>query len=368
MADCEEAKSFLLSRHKTPDYHSVASYHSTHLLSHDQAGMSTQHTSSDRNERSRAWDEANTWILRIHSGLMSSQERREFKAWHARSPVHQVQFRDAEQFWRTLDRLDGQVTREKHLTTPDDFVTRRAFPLTSGLTLRSRWPAIAATFLIVTTMLLWSTLPVWLSDYTTATGEQKSVTLADGSIVFMNTHSAFSVNLSERRRSLTLTQGEALFEVAHDTERPFEVTVDGWVVQAIGTTFNIDRHADNMTVTVVEGAVRLFHDSQAWDIPAGYRITYDGRHIVKEPEPVDVLKITGWRTGEFSFTDMPLSMIVEELNRYRPGRIMIATAPLRDLRLSGSVSLNNPDHSLKMLQKVFQFRVTSLTSYLTVIS
>ena len=217
-------------------------------------------------------------------------------------------------------------------------------------------------------MLLWSILTPWSSDYTTATGEQKSVTLADGSTVFLNTHSAFSVNLSEHRRSLTLTQGEAIFKVAHDTERPFEVTVDRWVVRAVGTTFNIDRHTDNMTVTVIEGAVRLFRDDQAWDIPAGYRITYDEHHVVNEPEPVNVLKITGWRTGEFSFTDMPLSMIVEELNRYRPGRIMIATAPLRDLRLSGSVSLNDPDHSLKMLQKVFQFRITPLTSYLTVIS
>jgi len=331
--------------------------------------MSTQHTSSDHSERMRAWDEANTWILRIHSGLMSSQERREFEAWHARSPVHQGQFRDAERFWRALDGLDGQVRREKHPTAPDDFVRHRAFSLPSGLTLRSRWPAIAATVLIITTtILLWSLLTVRSNDYTTGTGEQKSVTLADGSTVLLNTHSAFSANLSEHRRSLTLTQGEALFAVAHDTERPFEVTVDGWIVRAIGTTFNIDRHTDNMTVTVIEGAVRLLRDDQAWDIPAGYRITYDKHHIVNEPEPVNVLKITGWRTGEFSFTDMPLSMIVEELNRYRPGRILIATAPLRDLRLSGSVSLNDPDHSLKMLQKVFQFRVTPLTSYLTVVS
>ncbi|NJN36954.1 MAG: DUF4880 domain-containing protein [Nitrospiraceae bacterium] len=187
----------------------------------DQADMSTQHTSSDHSERARAWDEANTWILRIHSGLMSSQERREFEVWHARSPVHQAQFRDAERFWRTLDGLNGQVSREKHLTTPDVFVTHRALSLTSGLTLRSRWSAVAATFLIIaTTMLLWSILTVRSSDYTTATGEQKSVTLADGSTVFLNTQSAFSVNLSEHRRSLTLIQGEALFEVAHDIERP----------------------------------------------------------------------------------------------------------------------------------------------------
>lgn len=369
MAGCEEAERFPLSRRNTPDYHSVGSFHVPGWLSHDQADMSTQHTSSDHNKHSCVSDEANTWILRVHSGLMSAEEQREFEAWHARSPMHQAQFRDAERFWHALDGLTGQVTREKHESTPVGFATRRVSSLIFGSATRLRWPAIAATFVvIITTMLLWSTLTVWLSDYKTATGEQKSVALADGSTVFLNTHSAFSVNLSERRRSLTLTQGEALFEVAPDAARPFEVTVDGWVVRAVGTTFNIDHHADNMTVTVIEGAVRLLHDDHAWDIPAGYRMTYDEHQILNEPEPADVLKITSWRKGEFSFTDMPLSMIVEELNRYRPGRIVIATTSLRDLRLSGSVSLNDPDQSLKMLKSVHPFRVTPVTSYLTVVS
>ncbi|MBX3331325.1 MAG: FecR family protein [Nitrospira sp.] len=331
--------------------------------------MSTQYTSSDDSERSRAWDEANTWLLRIHSGFMSPMERREFEDWRARSPVHQAQFRDAEQFWHALDGLTSQVLNEKHESTRTDLVTRRASSRTSGLAARLRWPAIAAAFLIVlTTMLFWSTPSVWLSDYKTAPGEQKSVTLSDGSTVFLNTHSAFSVNLSEHRRSLTLTQGEALFEVAHDIERPFEVTVDGWIVQAVGTTFNIDRHAETITVTVIEGAARLLHDNDAWDIPVGYRIAYDEHHIVSELKPVDVLKTTAWRKGEFLFTDMPLGMIVEELNRYRPGRILIAPASLRDLRLSGSVSLNDPDHSLKILQEILPFRVTQLIPYLTIVS
>lgn len=356
-----------MSSNSPPDYHGHVSCRVTDLSSCNQLHMSSEQTSADNSDRSPLWDEANRWVLRIHSGLMSSEEQQEFEAWRAQSPIHQSQFQEAERFWYALDGLAGQVTREKRELTHDHLITPGARPRTAWLP--SRWSAIAATVLVtLTTMLLWSTLMVWLSDYKTTPGEQKLVPLADGSIVILNTNSAFSVNLSERRRSLTLTQGEAIFEVARDTERPFEVTVDGWVVRAIGTTFNIDRHADKMTVTVLEGAVRLLHDSQAWDIPTGYRITYDERHIVNEPEPVDVLKITEWRTGEFSFTDMPLSMIVEELNRYRPGRIIIATASLRDLHLSGSVFLNDPDHSLKMLQKVLQFRVTPLTSYLTVVS
>ncbi|MFY4729554.1 FecR family protein [Nitrospira sp. BLG_2] len=329
--------------------------------------MSAPHSSSDNHELTRVWDEANVWVLRVHSGLLSAEEHREFEAWRARSPLHRLQFQDAERFWHTLDGLTGQVTREKHESPHGHFIPRRAHPLTSVL--RSHWSAIAATFVVVlTATLLWSTLTVWLSDYKTAPGEQKSVSLADGSTVFLNTQSAFSVNLSEQRRSLALTRGEALFEVAHDIERPFEVTVGGWIVRAVGTTFNIDRHADNITVTVVEGAVRLLHDNDVWDIPVGYRIAYDEHHIIGELEPVDILKTIAWRKGEFSFTDMPLSRIVEELNRYRSGKIVIATASLGDLRLSGSLSLEDPIQALKMLQNVFPFQVTQFTSFLTIVS
>ncbi|MGC4097015.1 MAG: FecR family protein [Nitrospira sp.] len=328
--------------------------------------MSTPPTSSGNTERSRARDEANVWVLRMHSGLMSSEQRRAFEVWHARSPVHQEQFRDAERFWDALDGLAGQVTRERHESTHDHSIGRHTF---SRIWQQPLWQSIAATFLVVaTTVLLWSTLTLRLSDYHTAPGEQKSVTLADGSTVFLNTESAFSVKLTEDRRRLTLAQGEALFQVAHDTARPFEVMVDGWAVRAVGTIFNIDRHTDRITITVLEGAVRLQHHNDAWDIPVGYQISYDGDHIASEMEFVDTAKVVAWRNGEFSFTNMPLGAIVEELNRYRSGKIVIATTSLRDLRVSGSISLRDPDQSLTILQKVFPFKTTHLTPYLTIVS
>jgi transmembrane sensor len=327
--------------------------------------MSAPHIPSDNNELTRAWDEANEWMLRLHSGL-TSDERREFEAWHAQSPIHRAQFRDAERFWLALDALTDQVVREEPRAAYGRFVTGRTLPRTLGL--QFRWSAIAAAFLLVfTALFVWPMLTLWLNDYQTASGEQKAVGLADGSTVVLNTFSAFSVNLSEQRRSLTLTQGEALFEVSHDIERPFEVTVDGWIVRAVGTTFNIDRHTNTTTVTVIDGAVRLLHDKDVWDIPVGHRITYDKHHIVGKLEPADVAETIAWRKGEFVFTDMPFGMIVEELNRYRPGRIVIAAPPLRDLRLSGSVALDDPDHSLRMLQQVYPFRIIRLTSYITIV-
>lgn len=89
-------------------------------------------------------------------------------------------------------------------------------------------------------------------------GERATVALTDGSLVHLNTQSALSVTLSSHRRSLSLKQGEALFEVAHDPARPFDVAVNGRVVRAIGTIFNIEHDGHRTIVSVLEGAVRLF--------------------------------------------------------------------------------------------------------------
>lgn len=309
-------------------------------------------------DRNRVREEAHAWLLRLHSGTMSDRDRYEFGVWRVGSPVHDSEFLEAERFWKELDGLAGQVTRRKRESSG----RRRS--------LLHRWPvAIAATLtLVVTGALLWSSVDAWLSDYRTDPGKQASVTLTDGSTIHLNTHSALSVELSDRRRSLILKQGEALFEVAHDATRPFEVTVNGGVVRAIGTVFNIDTRGKRTTVTVVEGMVRVIYKERAHDIPAGHRLRYATDHAPDTVEPANLPQTTAWRTHEFVFDDMPFALIVEELNRYRTVPILIIDPDLRSRRLSGSIRLDDPEQSFKMLQNVLPFRTMRMTPYLTIVS
>jgi transmembrane sensor len=110
---------------------------------------------------------------------------------------------------------------------------------------------------------------VWMKQpdvYTTRAGERRVVTLADGSEVALDSRSEVSVRYSAHARELTLTQGQARFDVAHDIERPFAVTADGHKVIATGTSFNVDLFGPSLLVTLIEGRV-VVSSAPSWINP-----------------------------------------------------------------------------------------------------
>lgn len=304
---------------------------------------------------------------------MSEQERRDFSAWRTRDPEHESQFRQAEHFWQALNGLADQVRRDPASAANPS--PQESLPL-PGLTplkfdhRRRAWGmALAASLLLATLgFSLWPDVEFWLADYHTRPGERTSVPLADGSVVHLNTRSALSVSLSHERRSLSLKQGEALFEVAHDPLRPFEVAVVGGVVRAIGTVFNIDHHGQDTVVSVLDGTVRVTRRDHSIDVHAGSRIIIEDGGRVTQPEPVNLPGVTAWRRHELVFDQMPLQEIVAELNRYRADTVFIVDAHLRTQQLSGSVPLGDPVRSLALLQRTVPFRTIQLMPYLTILT
>ena len=100
-------------------------------------------------------------------------------------------------------------------------------------------------------------LPLGTSIYTTGVGEQKTIQLADNSVVQLNTNSRLEVDYSSDLRRLSLTQGEAHFDVAHNPQRPFEVLAGQGLVRAIGTAFTVHIRKIDVEVIVTEGTVEL---------------------------------------------------------------------------------------------------------------
>ncbi len=102
---------------------------------------------------------------------------------------------------------------------------------------------------------------VWLTPQTfeTGFGEQRFVRLDDGSGITLNTASKIEVKLSKGHRVIRLIQGQALFDVAHDQSRPFDVYTGNSILRAVGTRFDVDVRSDRTTVTIVEGTVSLTH-------------------------------------------------------------------------------------------------------------
>ncbi|MFD2427832.1 FecR family protein [Sphingobium scionense] len=102
-----------------------------------------------------------------------------------------------------------------------------------------------------------------VDHYRTALGETRTVQLADGSRIHLNTNSSVEVALRDDIRQITLLKGEAQFDVAHDKKRPFIVNADGTLVRAVGTMFNVRLRADVTELTVIEGIVAVRNGDSA---------------------------------------------------------------------------------------------------------
>ena len=229
------------------------------------------------------------------------------------------------------------------------------------------WAAVAAVLLMgVGVALFMLKTP---QEFRTALGEQRSVLLADGSRVTLNTDSTIEVNVQKARREVRLMHGEALFEVAHDPVRPFVVRAGNALLKDMGTLFNVDMRSNGTSVTVVAGRVAV--DSGTPGRNAGAQATHGGPvtlealvlgandRVVITPaglgapqHGVNVAPIVAWTQRQLMFEHRPLSEVAEEFNRYNRDRIDIDSAELKRQEVTGVFEANDPASFLAFLSGI----------------
>ena len=210
-------------------------------------------------------EEAAHWVVALADA--DEQTRKAFAAWLRLSPEHIREFLAVSGIWGTLPDISSRPAAEelaRLAATQPNVVAMPGAPRNESkntpapASSRRRWMGRAAAVLVAA-----AAGAIFLilrpgedpNLYTTGTGQQSSVTLPDGSLVTLNTRSTVRLAYSEEYRDLHLAEGEALFDVKKDATRPFRVMTGHAVIQAVGTQFNVRKDADEITVTVVEGAV-----------------------------------------------------------------------------------------------------------------
>jgi transmembrane sensor len=187
------------------------------------------------------------------------------------------------------------------------------------------WPVAAA--LAGTAILVagYFTLDVPRHRIATAVGEQRTLTLSDGSQVRVNVDTELQIDFSARTREIDFISGEAVFKVAADPSRPFIVRTPAADVRAVGTEFNV-HHRGATVVSVLEGRVQVTTQPEGvhaagYTVPAmqnlgaGEEAKILAGRIEKRVHP-DVAKTTAWREGRLYCDEMPLDEIIREFNRY----------------------------------------------------
>jgi transmembrane sensor len=326
---------------------------------------------SPSNEQVRATiaEQADAWFVENRGGPLDGETRANFIAWLRASPVHVQEYLAIAVLARNLPSAatDVQISLESLLAEASadaDNVVSLDRPLPNRSPARQRprflqpWPlatAAAAAIVFVISAAVWSTrdgerfgLP---KSYSTAHGEQMVQQLPDGSVLHLNTDSEVTVRYSRGERMIELDRGEALFQVAHDSERRFRVAAGEAGVLAVGTQFDVYRKPGAVTVTVVEGAVAVFTDAApqaALQVGAGYQVEIGSQ--VGSPRPVDANAAVAWLERQIAFEDRPLGEVAEEFNRYGGVIIEIADPDLRAMPISGAFDAYDTDSFAAFLE------------------
>ncbi|MCX4188160.1 FecR family protein [Methylophaga sp. OBS4] len=309
-------------------------------------------------------DEAVIWFAKLQSDTLTEAQRQQFEEWRSRSQRHAQEFEQVGKIWLDFDGLETWANKELE--------QRQSKPSPSP---NKIWkPAFTAVFtllfiLIGSSSYYWPPGPLTIltSDYHTTTGEIQTLTLTDGSTISLDSISAVSVDYSQHARQLTLHQGRALFVVAPDPDRPFTVAAENGTALALGTVFEVFKKPEQVSITVIESSVQVDYDNASKTLSPGQRVNYDSDTGLSAIEKVDHHQITAWQRGKLIFNDQPLADVIDTLNRYRQGRIIILDQSLRTLRVSGMFDIQDPEAVLLALQDVLPIRRYQLTRYLTVL-
>jgi len=327
-------------------------------------------------QRSEIKRQAIDWLVRLRSDDMSDGEVRAFANWLAEDAVHAEAFGEAENLFDDMA-LAARAQSAGRTVNPEP-VGDGALPVAGKRRGRSRYPvwlsaslAAAAVWLLAVNLILpgrFHPLAALLSDYRTQTGEMREFTLSDGSRLLLNTESAVSVDFAESRRNIVLHHGQARFTVAGDARRPFVVQANGLAVRALGTVFDVYQ-ADNgeVTVTVQEHAVAAGLDPAAArrspsekEVKQGQKLRYRPGGPLPDPEPARLDQATAWQRHRLLINDRPLPELLEELGRYRSGRIFLRDGGLQKLRITGVFALDNPDKVLDSVCQALGLRQTRI--------
>lgn len=313
-------------------------------------------------------DQAIDWLVLLRSGNVSADLRQEFNVWLQQDVAHREAYADAEALWRSAAKVMNDTRRvytqsQAVETLP---IKHKARPRAWGYSL-----ATAASLLLV----MWLGWAAYgdelLSDYSTHAGEQKQVTLADGSSVFLNTDTAIALEWTDNQRKIMLLKGQAEFKVAPDTKRPFDVMAGDASIRALGTVFEVYQDVTGgINVTVSEHVVGVSLenkiDKQRVKVREGERLTYSGSGELPLPQSVNLNQSKAWQRGKLIFLDQPLTEVVAELNRYSQARIMLKGDSIGKLRVSGVFPIDALA-VLNALQQAFAIDVTYVGSWLIVL-
>lgn len=288
----------------------------------------------------------------------SDAERADFVAWLKQSPLHVKEYLETVYTDRILSHVDADKLEDVDALlaqiTPNVASLPSASPSGRPASPAFKWwkAALAAGVAACLIAVSLGYRQNRMDDYATKVGEQRTIELADASLLTLNVDSRVQVRLDPKERDIELLRGEALFKVAHDSSRPFKVQTRLAVIQAIGTQFNVYEKPDGTRVSVLEGRVKVDSPVATLSLGAGQEALVHLDGGITRLADADVRRTVAWRERRLVFADTPLEDMVHEFNRYsRTVRLRIEGVPPGTHHYNGIFDAADPESLADLLSK-----------------
>jgi transmembrane sensor len=314
--------------------------------------------------------EGDAWVLLMTSGAATHADADALRLWRQRSPAHErafceaVRLRDTVRTAATELRAEeaGAVARSAVLPMRPRGLSRRA--VLSGAVAASA--AGAAVFVGGRSLGLWPGSR--RADFATAKGERRTIRLASGVSAELNTATRLSRRPDIGAHGLELLDGEVMLVAAlSPTDDPLVALAGSGRAIARRARFSLRCDGSDVAVTCLEGAVMVEVGGERRAVPPSHRLTYSNDGL-GSLAAVDPAVVTAWQQGALVFHQEPLRNVIAEINRYRPGRIMIASEALGDRRIDGTFYVAQLDEIFEQVRSAFGARVTRLPGGVVVLA
>jgi transmembrane sensor len=320
------------------------------------------------------------WFTRLRQPPVTRDCSDSFMRWLASTPGNEVAYEAREIVWELSADLRGRPGFDALIKEAEAVAAERRAGVLRGswipMPLRVRPLTAAAAVLGIALVgfasFFWITRPV-LGDYQTAIGEQRVVALPDGSTVTLNTGSHIHTRYTRTSRIVDLDVGEALFSVAKDPRRPFEVRTLNGVTTDIGTQFVVRRTGERAEVTVIEGVVRVntatsVKVEDGVTLSAGQAMDYSAAGDRSPVRAGDLQRIEAWRAHRILFSDTPLSDAINEYNRYAAVPIVLQVDSLAPRRVHGVFRIGEEQAFIHALEQALPVRAVETPTQIAIVA
>lgn len=302
--------------------------------------------------------ESLSWLNRLLSGSMSEAELDAFHAWRAQSARHDQAFGDAVDLRMAVR---SAVLARRAAGAPGTVA-----PVRPAYSRRAVWAggfavaaSVAGGMIVSPPGGLWSSLAAMMSDYQTHVGEIRSVRAADKVSLVLNTQTSVDHRGVDGAPGIELVSGEIEVASARSAQSPFVVSAGQGRVQVGAGRLNVSKLGETVCVTCLEREAVVLLGGRRVEIGAAHQVAWAGARL-GEPEPADLELVTAWRRHLLIFRNAPLQQVVQELNRYRAGKIVLVNHALAQRPIYGVFQTRHLDGAVAEVSRLTGARATEL--------